>query len=155
MTDPLDLSQTWLIQQTQHILSSYKKWTGKNLLSPQSLTAPVRELFYAPFVVVSSTSDADPILNYGNQKALDLWEMPWEILTRTPGRKTAEPSHQKERQKFLDVVQKNGFIDDYSGIRISTTGKRFLIEKAIVWNLVDSSNQFIGQAATFTHWKYL
>ena len=95
------------------------------------------------------------ILNYGNQKGLDLWEMTWEILTKTPGRDTAEPMHREERQKFLDVVQKNGFIENYSGIRISSTGKRFEIEKAVVWNLVDIDGKFAGQAAMFNHWKNL
>ena len=29
------------------------------------------------------------------------------------------------------------FIDDYTGVRISASGRRFRIDKAVVWNLVD------------------
>jgi hypothetical protein len=32
-------------------------------------------LFEAPFVVVSHGIEANPILNYGNKKALTLWEL--------------------------------------------------------------------------------
>ena len=157
---PVNILADFVINHTQRILVSYRKWTGKNLLESSSTQPPssvtlAQQLFHSPFVVVTSNAAEDPILNYGNQAGLNLWEMPWEVLTRTPGRKTAEPMHRGERQKFLDEVQKNGFIDNYSGIRISNTGKRFKIEKATVWNLLDESGQYLGQAATFTQWKYL
>ena len=48
-----------------------------------------------------------------------------------------------------------GYIDDYSGVRISRTGRRFLIERATVWNLTDDRDQLCGQAATFHEWRYL
>jgi len=153
---PRDIPLNFALPHTYCILHSYKKWTGKELIPhcPDPETS-MQQLFYAPFVLVTSNSASDPILNYGNQKGLDLWEMTWEILTKTPGRDTAEPMHREERQKFLDVVQKNGFIENYSGIRISSTGKRFKIENATVWNLVDTNGKFVGQAATFNDWKYL
>ncbi len=157
---PANLPQNWLAQHTQTILNSYKKWTGRNLLSSElrstaSAAELARQIFWAPFVLVTSSNAPDPILTYGNQQALNLWEMPWEVLTQTAGRKTAEPMHREERQNFLDTVKKNGFIDNYSGIRISSSGKRFKIEKATVWNLVDEKELFLGQAATFSEWKYL
>lgn len=153
---PQNIPHAFLVTHTSRILHSYQKWTGKNLISTELVPKKsAMALFYAPFVVVSSTADSDPILNYGNQKALDLWEMSWETLTRTPGRHTAEPMHRDERQKFLEQVQKNGFIENYSGIRISSTGKRFKIEKATVWNLIDEAGHFYGQAATFSNWRFL
>lgn len=153
---PPHIPREFATAQTRHILDSYKKWTGKNLIDPlnDSYLQACR-LFWAPFVVVTSTNDPDPILNYGNQTALNLWEMSWQTLTQTPGRKTAEPIHRDERQKFLDTVKKNGFIDHYSGIRISSTGKRFKIEQATVWNLVDCAGKILGQAATFKNWTHL
>jgi hypothetical protein len=48
-----------------------------------------------------------------------------------------------------------GFVDDYAGVRISRTGKRFRIEQAIVWNVVDAEGKDHGQAATFAHWTPL
>ncbi len=153
---PLGIPKDFVEKQTAVILNSYRHWTGRELL-PLSSAEPdlTTALFFAPFVVASSNSATDPILNYGNAQALKLWEMPWNQLTRTPGRHTAEPMHRDERQKFLYAVQKNGFIENYSGIRISSTGRRFKIEKATVWNLVDQDGKFLGQAATFKEWSYL
>jgi hypothetical protein len=50
---------------------------------------------------------------------------------------------------------RDGYVDDYRGVRISSSGKRFLIEEAIVWNLVDAAGNRVGQAATFSQWKPL
>ena len=106
-------------------------------------------------VVVSHGLEPDPMLNYGNQAALDLWEMTWEELTRTPSRQTAEPVHQEERVRLLRVVEEQGYLDRYRGVRISATGRRFLVEEAIVWNVMGEWEQRIGQAATFSRWTWL
>ncbi len=153
---PRDIPLNFVLSHTYCILRSYKKWTGKDLIPyyPDPETSVLR-VFYAPFVLVTSNNAADPILNYGNEQGLALWEMTWAALTQTPGRHTAEPMHRDERQKFLDEVQKNGFIENYSGIRISSSGKRFKIENATVWNLIDTNGNFAGQAAKFDSWKYL
>jgi hypothetical protein len=105
--------------------------------------------------VVSNGLQDDPILNYGNNAALALWEMTWNELTHTPSRLTAEPPNQVERAQMLQLASQQGFIDDYRGIRISKTGKRFLVESAIVWNVVDSQGCKLGQAATFSQWRFL
>lgn len=109
-------------------------------------------LFHAPFVVVSHGTQADPILNYGNAAALALWEMTPEQFTQTPSRLTAEPMHRDERARLLERTRRDGYVDDYSGVRISATGKRFRIEQAIVWNLTDAEGNHRGQAATFSEW---
>jgi hypothetical protein len=113
------------------------------------------KLFRAPFVVVSHGTEADPVLNYGNQAALDLWEITWEELTRTPSRLTAEAPNREERARLLAVVTSHGFMDNYSGIRISRSGRRFRIDQAIVWNLFNAEGQYCGQAATFDRWEFL
>lgn len=141
----------YLVRQTKLIVSSYRHWLKKDLF-PSDLPDEqlVREVFFAPFVVASAGTEADPILNYGNQKALELWEMDWKTFTQTPGRHTAEPAAREERQRFLDAVKKNGYVPDYRGIRISSTGKRFEIRKAVVWNLIGCDKAYAGQAVTFS-----
>ncbi|MFI3122781.1 MAG: MEKHLA domain-containing protein [Methylococcales bacterium] len=52
-------------------------------------------------------------------------------------------------------VTADGFIDNYQGVRISKTGKRFKISNAIVWNLVDDNGIYQGQAACFSDWEFL
>jgi hypothetical protein len=93
-------------------------------------------------------------LSYGNLTALSLWEMDWETLTQTPSRETAEPVHQAQRAEFLRQVKERGFVDDYSGIRISRMGRRFQIKQATVWNVTDDHGLYLGQAATFSAWEF-
>ena len=106
-------------------------------------------------MLVSHGTEADPVLNYGNQSALNLWEVSWEELTRTPSRLTAELPEREERARLLAAVNERGFIDDYSGVRISKSGKRFRISRATVWNLVTEGSECCGQAATFDQWEFL
>jgi hypothetical protein len=56
---------------------------------------------------------------------------------------------------LLDTVTRQGYIDDYRGVRISRTGRRFLIDTATVWTVLDERGAPYGQAATFSAWKYL
>jgi len=145
-----------IINWNQLLLDSYAHWLGKELIprtgDPED---QAQDLFAVPFVVVSHGTQADPILNYGNQTSLDLWEMSWETLTQTPSRLTAEPVHRDERQRMLAGLSQRGFIDDYQGIRISSSGKRFRVQNAIVWNIVDGNRTRHGQAATFADWQFL
>ena len=141
----------FMIRHTRLMLSNYRRWTGKTLWPedrPDEILAP--EVFNAPSVLVSAGNQEDPILNYGNQKALEVWEMDWETLICTPGRHTAEALEREARAHFLETVRKQGYIDDYHGIRISRTEKRFEIRGAVVWNLVDEYGVYAGQAATFS-----
>lgn len=145
----------WL-DQTQILLRSYRRWLGEDLVASDGSPADQsRILFHAPFVVVSHGTQSDPILNFGNQAALDLWQTDIETLTQMPSRKTAEPVHRDERARLLERTTRDGFVDDYRGIRISSTGRRFFIERATVWNLLDENDEFVGQAATFSDWKFL
>ena len=144
------------IDQTQILLNSYRRFVGEELIARDgSNEDESRALFDAPFVVVSHGTQTDPILNYGNQAALNLWEMDLATLLQTPSRMTAEPVHRDERARLLERTSRDGFVDDYRGIRIASTGRRFLIEKAIVWNLVNDAGDRVGQAATFSDWVFL
>ena len=142
--------------QTQLIARSLDHWTGRALLpglfNPLGLA---KNIFAAPFVLVAHGTEVDPVLNYGNAAALELWEMSWAELTRTPSSLTAEAPNREERARLLAAVTANGFIDDYSGIRISKTGRRFRIEQATVWNLLDERENYVGQAAMFSRWEFL
>lgn len=138
------------------LLRTYHQWTGSHLITPcGDACAEARMLFEAPFAVISGGAEGDQILNYGNRTAMSLWQMDWEILTTMPSRLTAEPMHRDERAEFLRRVRERGFIDDYSGIRISSKGRRFRIRQATVWNVTDTLGDYAGQAATFSNWEFL
>lgn len=146
----------FVVAHTEILLRSHRQFTGRDLImGVDDARAQARLLHEAPFVVVSHGTEADPVLNYGNATALDLWQMSWEELTRTPSRFTAEAPERDERARLLATVTANGFIDDYSGVRISKSGRRFRIARATVWNLVDVAGKPYGQAATFREWTWL
>ncbi|MCG8584901.1 MAG: MEKHLA domain-containing protein [Pirellulales bacterium] len=148
-------SDAW-IQHTQMMLDSYRHWIGAELIARKgSPAAQAIALFEAPFVVVSHGTEADPILNYANRTTLTLWQMEIATLLTTPSRLTAEPMHRDERTKLLERTARDGYVDDYQGIRISSTGRRFRIDRATVWNLLDAAGQPAGQAATFAEWHNL
>ncbi|WP_055076437.1 MEKHLA domain-containing protein [Pseudanabaena sp. 'Roaring Creek'] len=148
--------QTELLAHIQLLLYSFHHWTGNDLIPIADRQSPLEianSLFNANFVVVSHGTQADPILNYGNQKALDLWKMDWQTLTSTPSRYTAEPIERSEREQLLAQAKSQGYISNYRGIRIASNGDRFYIDRAIIWNVVDKNNKLWGQAATFANWE--
>lgn len=156
MTDTTPwMNHNW-VEHTQHLLDSYRHWLERDLIAREGTsTEQAERLWRAPFVVVSHGTQADPVLNYGNKTALELWEMDIPQLLQTPSRLTAEPMHRDERAHLLERTTNQGYVDDYQGIRISSTGRRFRIRQAIVWNLIGAGGQRIGQAATFDHWQFL
>jgi MEKHLA domain len=144
------------VAHAQLLARSFKHFTQRDLFAENVPAAEfAAKIFHAPFVLVSHGTEADPVLNYGNQAALSLWEMSWAELTRTPSRLTAEAPNREERARLLAAVTARGFIDDYSGVRISKTGRRFQISRATVWNLISPDGKYCGQAAMFREWKFL
>ncbi len=154
------MNEPWLsaaaVRRAAVLAASLRHFTGRDLLAPAADPGEfARRLFTAPFVVVAHGTETDPVLDYGNARALDLWEASWDELTRMPSRLTAEAPNREERARLLAQVTRQGFIDDYSGIRISTRGRRFRIARATVWNLRDEGGRPCGQAAMFDRWEFL
>lgn len=148
--------QPRVINQSVLILESYRHWIGEELVSHSSdLEETAQLLFEAPFVVVSHGLGKDPVLNYGNRKALELWEMTWDSFIQTPSRLTAEILSRPERAAMLKKVSASGFSRDYRGVRVSSSGRRFRIEQAVIWNILDEKKRPFGQAAAFQQWTYL
>lgn len=136
------------------LLTSFHRLTGRHLIEPgDSLSALARQAYEAPFVLLSHDDGNDPVLTYGNLEAQKLFAMDWGRLVGTPSRETAEAPERAERDALLRRVSENGFIDNYSGVRIAADGRRFLIRNAIVWNVTDSLGRPAGQAATFSEWE--
>ena len=145
-----------VIQWTQYLLDSYAHWVTQELIARDGTSADQAErLFSCPFAVVSHGSQDDPIFNYGNQTALDLWEMNWHQFTQTPSRLSAEPINREERARMLAQASTQGYLSDYRGVRISRSGQRFLVANATVWNIQKPDGTPVGQAATFSKWTYL
>lgn len=149
-------NNSFLVDHVIDIRNSYHHLLSKELISDiQSDEQFARQLFYAPFAVVSHDAASDPVFNYANLKALELFELSWKDFTCLPSRLSAEQVNQAERERLLAEVTENGYINYYEGVRISSTGKRFLIRNAVVWNLMNNNQCYKGQAAWFAHWVFL
>lgn len=138
------------------LCDSYRRVTGRELTaSDGNSRVRAHAIWLAPFIVASHGTQADPIFNYANRSALALWEMDWTTFTQLPSRYSAEPVAREERERLLAAVTAHGFIDNYSGVRVTASGRRFRIEHATVWNLIGTEETFHGQAVVFEHFNFL
>ena len=137
------------------ILGNYRRLFGRDLVDQSDPSRAVETLFNAPRAVLSALGPigSDHLFNYANRTALELFGYAWDELIGQPSSASAEPVHRDERRRLLDEVERQGFIENYSGIRISKTGRRFRIVNATVFNLLDETGHHLGQAATFENWQ--
>jgi hypothetical protein len=144
------------LKHSKILADSYYYWTKKELIARNLDEVQTSFLLYhASFVVVSHGIDNDPIFNYANLKAQELWKLNWDQFTSMPSRLSAEQVQEADRKKILEEAEKSGYITDYSGIRISSESKKFKIENTTLWNVVDAKGLYLGQAAMFPKWVFL
>jgi len=137
------------------LCDSFARIVGGSLV-PASLGAVEAAVWLyreAPFCLLAHDTSDDPIFIYGNKAVQKCFEYGWEELTALPSRLSAEQPDQAERQRLLDMVRRQGYIGDYRGIRIARSGRRFRIEGATVWELLDRDGVRHGQAAMFASWR--
>jgi hypothetical protein len=133
------------------VAESFVRVTGGNIgLDP---AAPGRSAWGGDFALLCHTPQA--ILMYANRFALGLWEMDWETMLVTPSRETAPEEDRATRAALLDEVARNGFIRNYTGRRVSRSGRLFLIENATVWTLRDELGAAFGTGAFFRSVTFL
>lgn len=132
------------------LIASFRDVTGRNLVDR---AADSRWLYdAAPFAVLAHDRSDDPRFIYANRTAQDCFGYSWNEFVGMPSRLSAQAPEREERQRFLESVSANGFIDNYRGLRIAKSGRRFWIEDATVWQL-QRDGEYLGQAAVFRRWK--
>ena len=148
-------ANAFLAEHVAMLCASYQRLIGADLIVADAVQSLGEAMYQAPFVVLSHGTEHDPIFNYANLTAQRLFEMTWAQITSLPSRFSAEPMSREERARLLAAVSERGFIDDYRGVRVSSSGRRLMIEQATVWNLCDWQGRPAGQAATFAGWEVL
>jgi len=148
-------SSKTMVDHSNHLIQSFRTVCGKDLVDPSLLVDPAeaaRQLFSLSNTVVLSHGLQDgpegPILNYGNEAALIQFGATWEQLTTLHSSHTAEAGDREARARLMEGVLQNGFVNDYSGVRIALDGRRFRIENTYVWNVMVDGKR-LGQAACF------
>lgn len=137
------------------LLDSYRRLLSKPLLESVDTEILGRRVYDADFALLSHGTETDPLFNYANRTALELFEFSWQELIGMPSRFSAEPVNREERERLLIQVAERGYIDDYAGVRIAKSGRRFMIQQAVVWNVHDRHGNYCGQAAWFKDWRFL
>jgi len=141
------------------VTDSYFQLTGRQISfnSMRGETAPglAEAIFNAPFALVSHGTEKEPVFNYANKTAMRLFNMNWDEITALPSKYSAEMPNREQRSQLLREVKENGYIENYSGVRIAKGGQRLYIEQATVWNLTDTTGAYYGQAAMFSDWRFL
>lgn len=153
---PPSEENNYLVEQANLIQRSFEELLGYPLINTGLDDNDCAEqLFYAPFVLLSHDTSNDPLFNYANAKGLELFGLNWDELIVMPSRLSTGEADSAEREAILAQVNQKGFIENYCGVRVSKTGKRFKIDNAIVWNLTDEEGVYQGQAACFSDWTVL
>ena len=136
------------------IAESFARLAGRSLVqtSPISLEEAIWE---APRAIVAHGTEPDPRFFYGNRVALELFAMTASGFIGLPSRRSAEPALRQARARMLAKLAQHDIVEDYAGVRIAATGRRFAISQAQVWNIIDEHGGRHGQAATFAEWQFL
>ena len=154
---PVPLDDPPLIARCALIAASFRHLLGRDLLPglPVDPAARARVIDAAPCAILAHDGGERPRFTYVNATARRLWELDWERFIGMPSDQSVEPDRREEREVMLIRARRDGFIEDYRGIRVAASGRRFAIEDVILWNLIDEAGISHGQAATFSRWTFL
>jgi hypothetical protein len=133
------------------ILRSYRHWAGEDLIeaAEDDDDARARALFDAPLAVLAHDRRDDPLCIYMNAAALAAFELTLEDAAAFPTRRTAAPDDRAERSVALAGAADARLVRGYSGVRVSSTGRRFRLTDGRIWTVLDDAGRTVGQAAAF------
>ena len=154
---PPDAGNDWHDAFVRRLLTAFTQATGRDLAAEIGADPAMlgRSVYFGNFALLSHRGDDDATLNYGNALALNLWECGWGEFTAMSSRDTAPHAGRAAREAMMVEVTANGFVSDYSGERVSRSGRRFLIVDATVWRLRDAAGAPFGVAAFVPRVDYL
>ncbi len=135
----------------QDLRRTYRECLGQDLIPGEGDLSVYR----ADRVVLCHDGADDPCFIYANEAAQQLWKMSWDEMIGMPSRLSAIPEAREERAEQLRRAARDGFVRDYSGIRVASDQTRFEIRNVVIWTVTDQTGAVIGQAATFTDWSVI
>jgi PAS domain S-box-containing protein len=109
-------------------------------------------LYDAPFGLLAHDTSPDPVFVYANRTALERFGYDRDEFLGLPSRLSAESQDRRTRQALMDAVRRQGYADDYRGLRVTKSGRRFWIEGVTIWNLAGPDGEPAGQAALIRRW---
>lgn len=158
MTIPDALAAPWrqpeLVVLAEAMDHSHRSLLGGELasLAHAEPLAIAEHLYLADFALLCHDGAPDPVFIYANLTAQRLFHLSWEDFVGMPSRLSAEPDARAVRSAMLARVDQDGYVADYSGVRVDSRGQRFRIEDASIWN-VQHCGVRLGQAARIGRWS--
>lgn len=130
------------------ILDSYRRLLGHDLIKRSGDPAEdARRLFDLPLAVLAHDTAPQPLLDWANLTAARAFDSTPESLLGRPSADTAPADAVADRRALFDVLARQGFVTGYSGVRVSLTGRRFVIDDVTVFALTDAAGRPAGHAA--------
>ena len=146
----------WLSPQllglTALLLESHTRLFQRPLIRSQSIRLAAQELFVLDQVVLCHDGSDDPRFLYANRAALQLFSRNWEQMVGMPSRLSASANQRLSRREQLELARRQDKLENYSGVRVNSQGRRFQIRGARIWSLIDQERHYSGQAACFSQW---
>ncbi|KRA82940.1 MEKHLA domain-containing protein [Altererythrobacter sp. Root672] len=136
------------------IAESFARIAGKPLVDPAS--GGIEEaMWLAPRVIMAQGIDAVPRIFYANRLALDLYEMTASAFIGMPSHLCAEPIRRAELLRMFARLDKDDWIEGFNGVRVASSGRRFKVDTALTWNVIDEHGTRVAQAASYAEWEYI
>eukprot|EP00882_Tetradesmus_deserticola_P009361 GHRQ01009880.1.p1 GENE.GHRQ01009880.1~~GHRQ01009880.1.p1 ORF type:complete len:360 (+),score=147.76 GHRQ01009880.1:56-1081(+) len=145
-----------VVLQLMMICQSYKKQYNEFLMEV-SFDTLAEAMYIAPFACLAHNKFEegveDPVFTYANKASLELFERTWDQMIGMPSRNSAEAAAQEDRTQVLEAAATGGSVQDYSGWRISKSGKRFRVKDLKLFNVTELDGTLWGQAAVFNQYE--
>lgn len=136
------------VARATEIIASFRRHLGRELVERSGDPAEdARQLFDASFAVLAHNTSPVPVLDWANRAAARAFDATPEALLGRPSADTAPAEAVAERRALFDVLARQGFVTGYSGVRISLTGRRFVIDDVTVLEVTDAAGRPAGHAA--------
>ena len=136
---------------TALLLESHQRLFQRPLVRSNGIRLAAQELFVLDQVVCHDGSE-DPRFLYANRAALQLFNRNWEQMVGMPSRLSASANQRLSRREQLELARRQDKLENYSGVRVNSQGRRFQIRGARIWSLIDQERHYSGQAACFSQW---
>ena len=154
MSEPAEAP--WLSPQllglTALLLESHQRLFQRPLVRSSGIRLAAQELFVLDQVVLCHDGSEDPRFLYANRAALQLFSRNWEQMVGMPSRLSASANQRLSRREQLELAKRQDKLENYSGVRVNSQGRRFQIRGARIWSLIDQEHHYSGQAACFSQW---
>jgi PAS domain-containing protein len=130
------------------VLESFRRLLGRELITRSGNAAEdARRLFDLPIAVLAHDTSPAPLLDWANQAAARAFEATPESLLGRPSAATAPADALADRGKLFEALARDNFVIGYSGVRVSLTGRRFIIDDVTVFEVTDAAGRPAGHAA--------